>query len=93
MLLQQGCPARCWALQIMHLHTGAACSLHLLPVVSCLRSPALASACSFSRAEAAPQTTSAALPDMWLQAASEFDGCMLALSGSSVAVLFIWPFQ
>lgn len=67
--------------------------MHLLPVVSCLRSPALASACSFSRAEVAPQTTRAALPVMCQQADSELDGRMLALSGSSVAVLFIWPFQ
>ena len=60
------------------------CCLHmtLLPVMPCLCSPALAPSCSFSRAEAAPQTSSAALPGMSLKAGYELDRCMLALRGT-----------
>ena len=41
--------------------------INLLPVVLCLCSPALAPSCSFSRAEAVSQSSSAALPAMRLQ--------------------------
>ena len=58
-------PCSCPALRILCLQ------MDVLPVVITLCSPALASSCSYGRAEAAPQTSSAALlPVMSLQEGS-----------------------
>ena len=67
--------------------TGSACNaladrrslqIYMLPVTTCPCSATLASSCSISRAEAASQTSSAALPVMSLQAVYELDGSMHA---------------